>query len=229
MDKAMAKAVIEWDTVTWARAVDFWKAPECTPFKDNGRLVLDVGGRGGGLSLMFALLGYRVCCTDLGNPSETAGPLHRQYGVEDLITYRTLDVLDLDEKEKYDIICFKSVMGGVGHHNHYDAQQKMIENIYRALKPGGYLYFAENTTASPLHRFLRGRFSPWAAYWRYVTPEEVHELCRPFSQVRYKSFGFLGTLGRSERQRRLLGSVDRIFDCFLPAGLKYCISVVAKK
>lgn len=178
---------------------------------------------------MFALIGFQVQCTDLTDPKESAGPLHQRYGVENRIVYRALDALELDEEEAYDVICFKSVLGGVGHHDNYKAQQKMIENIHRALKPGGYLLFAENTTASPLHRFLRRRFSSWASYWRYVTLDEVDELCRPFSQVWRKSFGFLGTLGRSEGQRIFLGSIDRLFDCFLPAGAKYCVSVVARK
>lgn len=178
---------------------------------------------------MFALMGCQVCCTDLQDPIKTAGSLHQRYGVEDRITYQALDALELDEEEVFDIICFKSVLGGVGHHNNYKAQQKMMENIYRALKPGGYLFFAENTTASPLHRFLRKRFISWSGFWRYVTLEEIDELCRPFSEIRHKNFGFLGTMGRNESQRVFLGSIDQLLDRFIPAAAKYCVSVVAKK
>lgn len=197
--------------------------------RGGGANVLDVGSRNGGLSLMFAMLGCRVHCTDLTDPRGSAGALHRRYGVEERIVYQALDVLELDEVEEYDIVCFKSVLGGVGHHNNYDAQRKMIENIYCALKPGGYLLFAENTMASPLHRFLRKHCNAWGNYWRYVSLTEIDELCRPFSEVRWKSFGFLGALGRSETQREVLGSVDRWCDRFLPAGARYCVSVVARK
>lgn len=178
---------------------------------------------------MFARLGYQVCCTDLTDPKDLAGPLHLQYGVEDQIVYQALDVLKLDAVNQYDIICFKSVLGGVGHDDHYDAQEKMMENIYRALKPGGYLMFAENTTASALHRFFRRHFVPWGKSWRYITLAETQALCKKFSEVRQKSFGFLSAFGRSGRQRTFLGSVDALLDRFLPAGMKYCVSVVAKK
>lgn len=227
MEKNLRKDVIEWDEVTWGRAVDFWNAEGLRPPEDGG-LVLDLGSRGGGLSLLFALLGWRVHCTDLENPEATAKPLHDRYGVGGRITYRALDALELDAVEAYDIICFKSVMGGVGHHDNYAAQRKMMENIHRALKPGGYLLFAENTTSSPLHRFLRKRFNAWD-YWRYVSLDEVEELCRPFSEARRRSFGFLGALGRSEGQRVLLGSADRALDRFLPEGARYCVSVAARK
>nr|WP_325298173.1 class I SAM-dependent methyltransferase [uncultured Oscillibacter sp.] len=239
MEKSLRHAVIEWDIITWGRAVDFWNTDKLSSAEKRGgggmssskghSLVLDIGSRGGGLSLLFARLGYRVHCTDLTDPKESAGPLHRQYGVEDRIVYRALDALELDAVDQYGIICFKSVLGGVGHDGHYDAQEKMMENIYRALKPGGYLLFVENTTASALHRFFRRRFVPWGKSWRYITLAEAQTLCRQFSEVRSKSFGFLSAFGRSGRQRAVLGSVDALFDRFLPAGMKYCVSVVAKK
>lgn len=231
MDKKILRDVVEWDTVTWGRAILYWKTKQLDISDVHRReiKVLDVGSRGGGLSLMFALMGYQVRCTDLENPKEIAAPLHQRYGVENRITYQALDILKLDEDESYDIICFKSVLGGVGHHNNYEAQKKMMKNIYQALKPGGYLFFAENTTASLLHRFLRMHFVSWSSYWRYVSLKEVDELCGPFSEVHHKSFGFWGTMGRNERQRIFLGSIDRLLDRFMPATVKYCVSVVARK
>lgn len=231
MDRMLLRNIVTWDTVTWGRAISYWQTEQLDLGGTDEReiKVLDIGSLGGGLSLMFALMGFQVRCTDLKDPQKTAAPLHQRYGVEDRITYQVLDALELNEEESYDIICFKSVLGGVGHDDNYEAQRKMIENIYRALKPGGYLLFAENTTASPLHRFLRKRFISWSSYWRYVTLKEVDELCSPFSEVRHKSFGFWGTMGRNEGQRIFLGSIDQLLDRFIPATAKYCVSVVARK
>lgn len=231
MNKEILRDVVGWDTVTWGRAISYWQIKQLKIDVAPGReiKVLDIGSLGGGLSLMFALMGCQVRCTDLKNPKETAAPLHQRYGVANRITYQVLDALELNEEESCDIICFKSVLGGVGHDDNYEAQRKMMENIYRALKPGGYLLFAENTTASPLHRFLRKCFIPWSSYWRYVTLQEINELCGPFSEVRHKSFGFLGTMGRNEGQRIFLGSIDQLLDRFMPAVAKYCVSVVARK
>lgn len=126
------------------------------------------------------------------------------------------------------MICFKSVLGGVGHHDNREAQQTAIHNCYRALKPGGHLVFAENLVSSRMHQALRKRFNAWT-YWRYITVAEALAFCGEFSQVDYRCFGFLGTFGRSERQRNILGRVDCCFDRFLPENQKYIISVVARK
>lgn len=169
-----------------------------------------------------------ITCSDLSDPRGSASPLHKRYGVEDRITYAAVDATKLDACEVYDVICFKSVLGGVGHHDNKAAQETAIHNCYRALKPGGHLVFAENLTSSPMHQFLRRRFNAWS-YWRYVTVEETLDFCRDFSKVEHRCFGFLGTLGRTEGQRAFLGRIDRVFDRFLPEGAKYIISVVAEK
>ena len=61
MDKAMnwtrdlERDILEWDTVNWRRAVHFWDAGSIC---DRASLrVLDVGARGGGLSLLFGQRG----------------------------------------------------------------------------------------------------------------------------------------------------------------------------
>ena len=218
MDKVLLRDVIEWDTVTWGRAVDFWQAAH----------VLDIGSRGGGLSLMFAQMGCQVRCTDLENPKETAAPLHQRYGVEDRISYAAVNAVKLDAIEEYDIICFKSVLGGIGYGDNRPDQEKAVRNMYRALKPGGYLMFAENLTATPVHQLLRRKFNRWNT-WRYITIAEAIDFCSDFSEVRFRCFGFFGTLGRNERQRRVLGRIDEAIDWLLPDSAKYTISVVARK
>ena len=63
---------MEWDTVNWSRAVSFWNledkvrafgTPEC----------LDIGARGGGLSLLLATCGANVVCSDLTSPGRISG------------------------------------------------------------------------------------------------------------------------------------------------------------
>ena len=218
---------VEWDVCNWSRAINFWRS--CDISIGGGTHVLDIGARGGGLSLLFASLGAFVECSDLISPADTAGVLHRKYGVDSQVTYRTLDALSLSEVNKYDIICLKSVLGGIGHNDNAAAQAQAIHNFYCALKPGGYLLIAENLTATRLHMFLRKRFNPWSNYWRYVTIEEMLEFCAEFSQVSTNCFGFLGAFGRTECQRMIFGQLDKAFDCFLPKSWHYIISVVALK
>lgn len=231
--KALQKDVLEWDTVNWGRAVDFWHLESIC--KKGPLRVLDVGARRGGLSLLFGVLNQcrianciNIICSDLTNPSEQAKPLHQKYGLTDYISYAAVNAVTLDTVEEYDIICFKSVLGGIGYGDNKTAQETAIQNMYRALKPGGYLIFAENLTATSFHQFLRKKFNRWNT-WRYVTPEETLAFCSDFSEVCWRCFGFLGALGRNETQRRFLGYIDWLLDRFLPASAKYCISVVARK
>ncbi len=148
--------------------------------------------------------------------------------MEKQISYAAVDAVKLEAREEYDVICFKSVLGGIGYGNNRAAQETAVRNLYRALKPGGYLVFAENLTATPVHQFLRKKFNRWNT-WRYITIEEALDFCSDFSEVRWRCFGFLGTFGRNERQRRLLGRVDKAFDWLLPSSAKYIVSVVARK
>ncbi len=231
--KEFQQDVLEWDTVNWRRAVDFWDVASICQGKSLR--VLDVGARSGGLSLLFGCAGQEgiadytsIVCSDLSNPSETAGPLHQKYGLESRVSYAVVNAVELEAVEEYDVVCFKSVLGGIGYGDNKAAQEAAVRNMYRALRPGGYLVFAENLAATRVHQFLRKKFNRWNS-WRYITIAEVQAFCSDFSDVRWRCFGFLGTLGRSERQRRFLGRIDQIFDCLLPDNAKYIISVVAKK
>ena len=64
------------------------------------------------------------------------------------IKYEKIDALDIPYENKFDCISFKSVMGILGNREerfkNIDAQKKMIINISKALKKGGYLIFEEN-------------------------------------------------------------------------------------
>ena len=48
-----------------------------------------------------------------------------------------MNAVELDAVEEYDVICFKSVLGGIGYGGNKAAQETAVRNLYRALKPGG--------------------------------------------------------------------------------------------
>jgi hypothetical protein len=102
--------------------------------------------------------------------------------------------------------------------------------MHRALKPGGELFYAENLTASPAHKFLRRKFVRWGTNWRYVSIFEMKEFLSPFSSESHATFGFTGAFGRTESQRNCLGFLDQtIFDRLVPDKWNYIIAGVAKK
>lgn len=221
MDIELKKEIIEWDVINWGKFIDFI---ELANIDFNGKKVLEVGARDGGLSLYFALKGAYVTCTDLEGPTDKAHELHKKHNVEDKVTYAALDATDIpfEYLGKFDYIIFKSVIGGIGSFNDYKAQQECVTNLFGCLKWGGTLIFVENMQASPLHKYARRKFVKWGKSWHYESIEELHQLMSRFVPVKEKYVGFLGCFGRSEAARERLGKIDSvIFDRILPKSWKY--------
>ena len=219
---------IEWDVRNWSATIDFWRGHSTRSLA--GASALEIGSRHGGLSLWLATQGAKVVCSDLNGPSERAVQQHRKRGVSDLIEYRSIDATAMHYQEEFDIVLFKSVLGGIGGHGGRELQRTAIKEMHRALKKDGELFFAENLVASPAHQFFRRKFITWSAKWRYVSVAEMEEFLSPFSQVEFFTSGFAGAFGRNETQRNWLGRFDKIlFDHLAPNSWKYIIAGVAKK
>lgn len=213
------KSILQWDTLSWSAALGYW---EENAQDLSNRLGLELGGREGGLSLWLAGKGMFVTCSDLSGVRESARPLHEKFGVASQINYEDIDATNIPYKDKFDVIVFKSIIGGIGRGDNIEIQKKVFREIHKALKPGGKLFFAENLTASPLHRFFRKRFTNWGDSWRYVTHEEMEMFLQPFSRYELKSTGVTAAFGRTEFQRNILARADRIFFNHLcPDSWKY--------
>lgn len=198
--------ILQWDVRSWAKALRFW---ESRVRWDRMAAGLELGGRAGGLSLWMAKGGLQVVCSDLENTAATAGPLHARRGVSPQITYRDIDATNIPYEDHFDLIAFKSIIGGIGRDGHIERQRAVFAQIHKALKPGGMLVFAENLAASPFHRLFRRLFVRWGASWRYVTMDEMRGFLAPFSSHELGATGVLATFGRSEGQRQALARVDQ--------------------
>ena len=189
-----------------------------------------MGGRKGGLSLWLALKGKNVVCSDLADAQEQAEHLHHTYGVQKLVTYQNIDAMNIPYKNYFDIIIFKSIIGGIGRNNNITNQQKVFDEIYKSLKPGGKLLFAENATGSILHKFARSKFVKWGKSWRYVAPRELEQFLSQFGKKSIKAAGVIAAFGRSEKQRNLLAIIDRfLLNHVCPDRWKYILFGIAEK
>jgi len=223
---SLLEDVVEWDVENWSRALRFWQRYAPRP----GSTCLEVGARRGGLSLWLALAGHRVICSDLEDNSAMASPIHRKYGVQDRIRYEAIDATAIPYENRFDAVAFKSVLGGVAWDGDALRQTAAVASMYRALKPGGVLLFAENLQGSALHRAARRRFVKWNSIWRYVTVREMLDYLAPFSSVEYRTTGFCGSFGRSPRLAALLGKVDgAVFDKITPPHWRYIMYGAAIK
>lgn len=210
--------VFEWDVVNWSTALDHWSA--CLG-ELSGKRVLTVGDRRGGLALAFALLGARVTCTDAAGVEAHARELHDRHNITDRVDYDEMDVTDIPfDEEAFEYVSFKSLLGALGRG---DEQATAIRELHRVLKTDGWLLFAENLQGSLLHQRLRHRFVEWSDQWRYLKYGERDDLFRVFDERFFRTHGFLGTLGRTPRQRNVLGHFDSIVSRMLPARWQYIL------
>jgi SAM-dependent methyltransferase len=227
MTEELKKDIIQWDIKSWSKALSYWESRIDWDKIQNG---LELGGREGGLSLWLALKSKTMVCSDLNDVQLTAEKLHLRYNISSLIKYQNIDATDIPYENYFDIIVFKSIIGGIGRNDNYEIQQRVFKEIYKALKPGGKLLFAENLIASPFHQRLRKRFVSWGSSWRYVSITEMEEFLKVFSTYEIKTNGVLGTFGRNENQRNLLSAIDElILNKVCPDSWKYIIYGIAEK
>lgn len=225
--KELTKDIIQWDIRSWSKALNYWDENIDWSTVNNG---LELGGREGGLSLWLALKGKEVICSDLKDVKNTAELLHLRYKVSSLIKYQDIDATHIPYENHFDIIVFKSIIGGIGSNDNKEIQKKVFNEIYKALKPGGKLLFAENLTASPFHRLLRKRYVNWGSSWRYISIQEMQEFLHKFSHYKIKTTGILGTFGRNENQKKALSTFDElILNKVCPDSWKYIAYGIAEK
>ena len=224
----MLRDIVEWDVRSWSKAVAFWEAQHVLA---GGPLdCLELGARGGGLTLWMANAGHNVICSDLTQSEGRARPLLERYGITSGVSYEDIDATAIPYEDRFDLIVFKSVLGGIGSNDAIDKQRAAVHSIHRALKPGGKLLFAENLAGSPLHHYLRRHFVRWGDRWRYPTLEEMRSFLVPFRNVAYGTTGFLGTFGRSESQRAMLAALDdAALNHVVPEEWRYIVYGVATK
>lgn len=219
--------IIEWDVENWQHALLFWEKQ--LPNDDQPLKCLELGGRRGGPSLWLASKGYEVVCSDLENPEKHATKLHSGYDLKGTICYEAISAVDVHYENEFDIIVIKSIIGGISRSGQDELQQKIIDECYKALKPGGKLLFAENLEASALHRFARNKFVKWGEEWNYLKFKNVPKLFTNWNKVHFETIGFLGAFGRSEKQRSFLGKVDKVLKPVTPKKLRYVVYGVAVK
>jgi SAM-dependent methyltransferase len=227
MPSQITKDILQWDVKSWSKVLNYWDTEINWNSVQNG---LELGAREGGLSLWLALKGKMTTCSDIENIENTASNLHTKYNLSSLIKYQNIDATDIPYEDFFDIIVFKSIIGGIGRTGNSEKQQIVFDQIYKALKPGGKLLFAENIIASPMHQCLRKRFTDWNDYWQYLSVNQINQFLEAFSSVQIKTNGFLGTFGRNESQRSMLATVDNIFfNKICPPNWKYIAFGIAEK
>lgn len=227
MNSRLIEDIVEWDIKNWSKALDYWSKNAKV---DSGELdCLELGGRRGGPSLWLAMQGNNVICSDLESPEEQAKPLHEKYKCEDLVVYESINATDIPYENRFDIVIFKSILGGISGNGQNELKKKTIDEIYKSLKPGGKLLFAENLESSGLHRFMRKKFVNWGSRWNYLKYSEINHVFDSFEVKNFETAGFFGAFGRTEKQRKFLSFFDEIFKFIIPKSKRYIVFGIAEK
>jgi SAM-dependent methyltransferase len=229
MERRLLQDIIQWDVRNWAKALLFWE--KAVAWHRIPGPCLEIGAREGGLSLWLAQKGMKVICSDLERTEATASALHKKYGVGPRIQYLDIDATNIPFENHFGLVVFKSVLGALGYGGAKNRQTTAMNEIFKALKPGGKLLFAENLKATPVHAWLRRHVvGGYARSWRYVAIQEMESFLRPFSDCQLHTTGFVSLFGKTETQRDFLALVDQaILDKVVPKTWRYIAYGVATK
>lgn len=221
----LIKKYFEWDVATWSKAKPYWDE---ALKQRNYKTAIDIGSRRGGLSLYLAKEHQlNIICSDLNGPSSEAENLHKEYGVNDKISYAAVDCTKMPfENGQFDVVIFKSVIGALGS---YELQKKAITEMHRVLKPGGVLLFAENLEASPLHMFLRKKLVKWSSYWRYPKHADMKELLSIFDSYKMETAGFISVFMPEGILKSIAAPIDKAICTLLPSRYRYVAYGYSKK
>ena len=217
-----------WDTYNWGRGISFWN--KNIDFNSKTVLELGCGCKNGGLSLWVASKGASdVVCSDYNEPTEQTKSMHKLYNFDTKITYKKISALEIPYENHFDIVIFKSMLGGISRNN-IEEVNLCLKQCKKALKPGGKLLVAENLVSTCVHKFTRKTFLKRT--WRYFNANELSAFLEynNFKVTNREYLGITACFGRSERQRIFLGKLDKIlFERILPEEKRYIIFLIAEK
>ena len=234
--------IFEWDVDNWSKCLPYWE-PWLTKLDRDTARILAVGERNGGLSLWFALQGFKVLCTDYNIPGEEARLFHARWMAQDRISYAAVDVFKIPYPENhFDVVVCKSVIGGLVLQRQRSETRTLknhrlaVEEIRRVLKPGGIFLGAENLTGTKIHQFLRRMKHPEFG-WRYLRTTEIQWLFESYSCCQQKQWGLVGSpwwkfgshWWRFNRLNPLLRVIDACLSNVLPGDWLYISFIRARK
>lgn len=222
---------VEWDTVTWSRALLFWEQTMRHTENWKGKYGLELGAHRGGLSLYFAReWGCRMVCSDVEWPV-AAQTCHADFPPPaQPITYAAVNALEIPYPDAtFDLVVFKSMLGVIGRNNRPDQIEQTLAEIRRVLKPGGHVFWAENLRGSRLHGFARRYFVRWGHKWYYPRYSELEHMMRIFPYKQVETTGFLAAfLPGNGRFKNRIAQLDSLL-FFLPKSWQYVGYGISRK
>ena len=222
------KEALEWDVVIWGEALNFWHEEIRNYLKRNRQpiKILEIGSRSARLSywLYTKFPGNNITCSDYcWNENNIISQVKSLDSKQFVLATESVTELSYQD-EMYDIVIFKSVLGGL---QDFSKQKVAIEEIHRVLKPNGILLFAENLKSTKLHQSLRKFHNKFP--WRYLNLTEFDSLLIIFSAVHTRTIGYISLFFQKFFFRIIIGFIDKYVSRCISKKRRYVIYGVATK
>ncbi len=227
MKKALINDIIGWDIGIWNKSLEFFEQ-NIDFSKINNALELGAGHQSGGYSLYLAQKGINTICSSQFRVNEKIKKTHQKYELSNFIEYEQIDISNIPYTNYFDIVSFKSVLGGI------KLSKKPLEEsfvqITKCLKEDGLLIFSENISSTYLHKILRKRYTSNKHGWHYYNYEELIRCCNLyFCEVNYTTNGFITNLF-PERFREMISFFDNHFFCkVIPKNYHYLFIAICRE
>ena len=229
MDKSLIKDIIGWDVGIWSKSLKFFD--ENIDFKKiNNALELGSGHQSGGYALYLAQKGIHTICSSHLKTDDQNRNIHEKYNLSQFLKYETVDNLNIPYTDFFDLVCFKSVLGGIK--TEFEPEKTLeisFKQITKCLKNDGMLIFSENISSTIIHKLFRKKFTTPIHGWNYFDIEELIRICdSSFHDFQNTTNGFM-TCFFPESIRKMFSYIDNYFLCkLIPSKYHYVFIAICK-
>ena len=143
------------------------------------------------------------------------------------IEFEIIDALSIPYTNYFDYVIFKSVLGGIGRNNNYDAILTVMKQIKKCLRNNGECLFIENMKSTIFHHLIRKQFGAGKNGWYYPSIRDFVQLSKQFSSAKYRTFGLFGSTGKPFLTSRKM--IDKKIDQYVPEKWNYIYAGIYKK
>lgn len=174
---------VEWRPYLWRRPVQ-----QALAFLGDvsGKHILEIGGRSGKMSCLFAMQGARVTMLERGSV-DAAQAEAKRWGVGDRVRAVATDgTMAAIAGQRFDIVFTKSVLWSI------ERLEPVLTAFDDHLAPGGRIAFVENNRGGKLLQWLRWHVAHRKTRYQHVyhgiRPDQLDLFRRHFDTVKVRSY-----------------------------------------